>query len=99
MPRGYAASMRFHFNTGRPYPLYDKRSGWVDYERLPAFAQLDLRGDKRFVFDRYLMDVYVELVNSTRSREVFDEKRQADGTVVQRAYRLILPSVGVHLEW
>jgi hypothetical protein len=98
-PRGYAASARFHYNTGRPYAVWDPRSGWVDYQRLPAFPQLDLRGDKRFVFDRYLMDVYVELVNATMSREVFDEKLQTDGTMVQRAYRLVLPSIGVHLEW
>jgi len=96
---GYAASARFHYNTGRPYPIYDPRSGWVDYQRLPAFPQLDLRGDKRFVFDRYVMDVYVELVNATASREVFDEKLQIDGTMVQQAYRLVLPSIGVHLEW
>ena len=71
---------------------------WADYQRLPAFVQLDLRGDKRFVFDRYLMDVYLELVNATMSREVFDEKMQ-NGVLVQQAYRLILPSAGVHIEW
>jgi len=99
LPRGFAVSQRFHYNTGRPYALFDPRSGWVDYQRLPAFVQLDLRGDKRFVFDHYVMDLYVEVVNSTASREVFDEKRQQDGTVVQRGYRLVLPSIGVHVDW
>jgi hypothetical protein len=99
LPRGYAVSSRFHYNTGRPYPLWDRRTSWVDYHRLPAFPQLDLRGDKRFVFDRYLMDVYVELVNSTMSKEVFDERRQADGTLTQRSFRLVLPSIGMHVEW
>jgi hypothetical protein len=101
LPRGYAVSTRFHYNTGRPYPLIDLHSAsyLVDYHRLPAFAQLDVRGDKRFVFDRYLMDVYVELVNTTLSREVFDEKRQQDGSVVVRGFRLVLPSIGVHVEW
>ncbi|MGB8296695.1 MAG: TonB-dependent receptor [Polyangia bacterium] len=98
-PRGYAASARFHYNTGRPYPIYDPRLQWVNYQRLPAFPQLDLRADKRFVFDRYLLDLYVEVVNTTASREVFDEKLQMDGTLVQRAYRLVLPSIGVHVEW
>jgi hypothetical protein len=37
------------------------------------------------------MDIYLELVNSTMSREVFEEKLQ-NGVVVQRAYRLVLPS-------
>jgi hypothetical protein len=98
LPRGYAASVRFHYNSGRPYPLYDKAYNWVDYQRLPAFLQLDLRGDKRFIFDRYVMDIYLELVNSTMSREVFEEKLQ-NGVVVQRAYSLVLPSAGVHIEW
>ena len=98
LPRGYAASVRFHYNTGRPYPLFDKASNWVDYQRLPAFLQLDLRADKRFIFDRYVMDIYLELVNSTMSREVFEEKLQ-NGVVVQRAYSLVLPSAGVHIEW
>jgi len=58
-----------------------------------------LRGDKRFVFDRYLIDVYVEVVNATASREVFDEKLQQNGQLDQRAYQLVLPSIGVHIEW
>ena len=99
LPYGFAESVRFHYNTGRPYPLLDANTQMVDYQRLPAFAQLDLRTEKRFIFDRYIMDVYVEVVNATMSREVFDEKRQKDGTVVQRAYSLVLPSIGVHAEW
>jgi hypothetical protein len=99
LPRGYSVSGRFHYNTGRPYPLYDKHANLVDYHRLPAFPQLDLRGDKRFVFDSYVMDVYVELVNTTLSREVYDEKRQVDGSQSERGFRLVLPSIGVHVEW
>jgi hypothetical protein len=99
LPRGYSVSGRFHYNTGRPYPLFDKRDNLVDYHRLPAFPQLDLRGDKRFVFDTYVLDVYVELVNTTLSREVFDQKRQADGSQTSRGFRLVLPSIGIHVEW
>jgi hypothetical protein len=99
LPRGYSVSSRFHFNTGRPYPLYDLHYNIVDYHRLPSFPQLDLRGDKRFVFDSYVMDIYVELVNTTLSREVYDEKRYADGSSSRRGFRLVLPSIGVHVEW
>jgi hypothetical protein len=99
LPRGYSVSGRFHYNTGRPYPLYDKHSNLVDYHRLPAFPQLDLRGDKRFVFDTYVMDVYIELVNTTLSREVYDQRRYADGSSSSRGFRLVLPSIGVHVEW
>ncbi len=99
LPRGYSVSARFHYNTGRPYPQYDKGTDTVSYIRLPAFPQLDLRGDKRFVFDTFVMEVYLELVNSTMSREVFDTVRQTDGSVTDKAYRLVLPSMGVHIDW
>jgi hypothetical protein len=102
-PRNYSTSARFHYNSGRPYPLYDDAGnggvGGVDgYIHLPGFPQLDLRGDKRFIFDNYVMDIYLELVNATFSREVFDVKRTS-GSVVESYYRLVLPSAGVHIEW
>ena len=99
-PRSYSTSVRFHYNSGRPFPLYDKRvSDVVGYVNLPGFAQLDLRLDKRFLFDTFILDAYVELVNSTLSREVFDIKREASGTITENYYRLVLPSIGVHVEW
>jgi hypothetical protein len=66
---------------------------------MPGFPQLDLRGDKRFIFDKFIMDVYLELVNSTLSREVYDVKRQSTGALGESYYRLVLPSAGVHIEW
>jgi hypothetical protein len=100
-PKRYSTSVRFHYNSGRPYPLYDERSADVEgYVRLPGFPQLDVRADKRFIFDSFVMDAYVELVNATLSREVFDLKRErSTGIVQENAYRLVLPSVGVHVEW
>jgi hypothetical protein len=99
-PRNYSTSMRFHYNSGRPYPLYDEGAYDVEgYIRLPGFPQLDLRVDKRFIFDSFVLDAYLELVNSTLSREVFDVKRQAKGAITENYYRLVLPSLGVHVEW
>lgn len=99
-PRNYSTSARFHYNSGRPYPLYSNRTFEVeDYIHLPGFPQLDLRGDKRFIFDKFVMEAYLELVNSTLSREVFDVKRQPSGAVYENYYRLVLPSAGVHVEW
>jgi hypothetical protein len=99
-PRNYSTSARFHYNSGRPYPLYDDATHSVDgYIHLPGFPQLDLRGDKRFIFDNYVMDVYLELVNATDSREVFDVKRSPAGSINENYYRLVLPSAGVHIEW
>lgn len=100
LPRNYAASVRFHYNTGRPYPVYNQGTQNVDgYTRLSDFPQLDVRLDKRFVFDNYILDVYVEVVNATRSRQVYDLKRSRSGAMTESAYRLVLPSIGVHAEW
>jgi hypothetical protein len=99
-PRNYSTSLRFHYNSGRPYPLYSERTFDVEgYINLPGFPQLDLRADKRFVFDTFVLDAYLELVNSTLSREVYDVKRQQSGAITENYYRLVLPSAGVHVEW
>jgi hypothetical protein len=66
---------------------------------LPPFFQLDGRIDKRFVFDRFVMSAYLELVNSTLSREAYDIKRNCDDTLDEKGFRIVLPSVGVHAEW
>jgi hypothetical protein len=104
---GYQVGARVHYNSGRPYPVFnqstlepgnrDQRP--VDYANLPDFFQLDLRFDKRWVMERYVMDVYIELVNSTLSEQVYDLKRLSDGSLDRRGYRIVLPSIGVHVEW
>jgi hypothetical protein len=96
---GWSVSGRVHYNTGRPYPVYQTCTFRVDYQRLPPFFQLDGRVDKRFVFDRFVMSAYLELVNSTLSREAYDIKRGCDDTLDEKAFRIVLPSVGVHAEW
>jgi hypothetical protein len=96
---GWAMSGRVHYNTGRPYPVYQECTFRVDYQRLPPFFQLDGRIDKRFVFDRFVLSAYLELVNSTLSREVYDIKRRCDDTLDEKGFRIVLPSVGVHAEW
>jgi hypothetical protein len=99
-PHNYSTSARFHYNSGRPYPLYSQRTSEVeDYIHLPSFPQLDLRVDKRFVFDNFVMDAYLELVNSTLSREVYDVKRDTSGAYAENYYQLVLPSAGIHIEW
>ena len=41
-----------------------------DYQQLPTYYQLDLRAERRFVFDRFVMDVYVDIANVTIDPEV-----------------------------
>jgi hypothetical protein len=99
LPRGYTVGAQFHVNTGRPYPVADNRTGRVDYTRLPAFVRLDVRADKRVIFDRWKLDLYLEVVNVTGGSEVFDIKREMDGTINKFEARLIIPSLGMRASW
>jgi hypothetical protein len=99
LPAGFRVGGRFHLNTGRPYPIFDDDNpGPPEYKRLPTFYQADLRVDKGFVFDHFVMNVYVEAVNTTLSKQVFDIKRIL-GEEDARYYQIVLPSLGVHAEW
>jgi hypothetical protein len=95
--RNYTVGARFHLNTGRWAPvLY----GGGEYQELPTYYQIDLRAERRFVFDRFVMDVYVDLANVTRNPEVLQVDRANpytdDRSVVQDQVKLVLPTIGLH---
>ena len=107
LARGYSIGGRFHYNAGRPYAVaLAGNSSQVEYRRLPAFYQLDLRADKRMVFDRFTLTAYLEIGNATLTRQVtglsttFDESGRPifDGAVHEIGYRIVLPSLGLHGE-
>jgi hypothetical protein len=102
LPAHWSAGARFHYNTGRPYPV-ESAMGGTDYVRLPAFWQLDLRADKRVLLDRATLDIYLELGNATLTREVIavqrDQPLGQPPTEQQVGFRIVLPSIGVHAEW
>ncbi len=100
LPRGFTVGGKFHLNTGRPFPLYDMRvQGPSEYVRLPTFYRVDLRADRRFIFDRFALDVYFEFINATFKREVFDVRRGEDGALDEVSFPIVLPTLGVHAEW
>ena len=105
--RGYSIGGRVHYNSGRPFAVQTPgNSSQVEYRRLPAFYQLDLRADKRMVFDRFTLTAYVEIGNATLTPEVTALSTQfhadgtpvVDGSVQQLGYRIVLPSLGVRGE-
>lgn len=83
--RRWTLGARLHHRTGRP--IADGAE-----QRLPAYTQLDLRLDKGWVFDTWVMDLYVDVINATFASEVLSE--DAFGT--QERLRFVLPSVGLH---
>jgi len=96
LKRGFSVGGRFHYNSGRPYPVRP-----AEYERLPAFWQLDLRADKRVVFDRATLDFYLDLGNVTFNQQVtaLGAVDNPNAPPDRAGFRIVLPSIGVHAEW
>jgi TonB family protein len=75
--RGWGVGTRFRYATGMPRTLvtgafYDARDdvfqpilGVHNGIRIPAFYQLDLRFDRNFTFERFALDVYLDIQNVT----------------------------------
>ena len=96
LPHNWTLGARFHFNTGRPYPVPDPVQKAVDYYRLAPFVQLDVRIEKRFVLTHFLLDAYLELDNATMSEEqVRIWRPQNNGPLQREGFGLILPSLGI----
>jgi TonB-dependent Receptor Plug Domain len=95
---GYGAGFRFHYNSGRPFPLPNE-TGDREYQRLPPFYQLDLRAEKRWLFERWRLEVYVELGNATLTRNVTNLQPRTSAPPQQEGFRIVLPAVGVHAEF
>jgi hypothetical protein len=101
LPRGYSVGARFHYASGRLAPIFQTGG---QYQQLPDFYQLDLRAERRFVLDRFLLDVYADVANVTRKTEVVQLVNEPDpmtgvyGTHVD-AFSIFLPTVGVHGEF
>jgi Carboxypeptidase regulatory-like domain len=96
--RSYTFGGRAHYNTGRPVLV--KGAGGEVFQRLPPFFQLDLRCDRRVLYNRFTLDVYAELVNATLSQQVFGlTQTTADGPPTENSFRIVLPSIGLHAEF
>jgi hypothetical protein len=60
---------------------------------------VDVRFDRRIIYDRFTLNVYVELVNATLSRQAYDLVPRGDGTFDEKSFRIVLPSIGVRGEF
>ena len=87
---------RFHLHTGRMVRL--DRVMPLEMARLPTFHQLDLRLDRRFIYDRWVLEAYLELINATLTRQVVGLSLTREG-IREEGYRMVLPSLGVRAEF
>ena len=75
LPFGLTTGMRFRYVSGNPTNLpvgsvhdldttnYNNLNGPARSLRLPAFHQLDIRIDRKFVFDNFAFTPYLDLLN------------------------------------
>ncbi|HET6345387.1 MAG TPA: hypothetical protein VFH51_10660, partial [Myxococcota bacterium] len=69
LPRNWQVGGRLSYQTGRPISTRDAYNG----ARSPGFTRLDLRIDKRAVWNDWLLDFYIDIVNTTLSEEFVDQ--------------------------
>ncbi len=78
------------------YPLMGPQ--WS--RRLPDFFQLDLRVDRRIVFERWMLAFYLDVQNVTNRSNVEGVTNNYDYTKEQFIYGLpIVPVLGMRAEW
>ncbi|MBX5483166.1 MAG: TonB-dependent receptor [Myxococcaceae bacterium] len=112
LPGDWVIGARIRYTSGpldTPYvgAIYDANGNYYFpipgerySRRLPAFFQLDVRVDKRFVFDTWSLALYADVQNVTNRGNVegvyynFDYTRQAYVTGLP-----ILPAIGARGEW
>jgi hypothetical protein len=92
----YELGARGHLNTGRPVLIAGSQA--ETFVRLPTFYQLDLRAERSFLFSTFILHAYLEIVNTTRTRETYQLVQEPGGSVDQRSMRVFLPSLGVRGE-
>jgi hypothetical protein len=75
LPRGFEVGLRFRYISGYPYTpsyggfydadtdVYSPARGPVNTARLDAYHSLDLRVDKTFLFQRWLLKLYLDVSN------------------------------------
>jgi len=89
---GFSAGARVHYNTGRNAPY--GRLG--QYREIPPYAQLDLRAERRMLFDSFILDVFIDVANATYNRELVQYAVANNGEAKPSYLHVFLPTVGVH---
>jgi hypothetical protein len=112
LPYDFIVGLRLRYGTGAlstPYAgaIYDANGNYyfpligdLWSRRLPPFFQADVRIDKRFVFQQWMLAVYADVMNVTNRQNVEGVLNNFDYTREQYLYGLpIIPAVGVRGEF
>jgi len=112
LPHNWQVGARFRLVSGNPYTpvlggVFDAGDGGFisvsgprNSARLPAFHQLDLRIDKRWLLRRVSVDAYLDVLNIYNHANTESLQNSFNfQTTAPIASLPILPSVGLRLEW
>lgn len=112
LPRNWRIAGRFRYVTGNPNTpvvgssfdadndAYVPIRGPFYSERIGAFYQLDLRVDKKWIYDRMILTAYLDLQNATNHKNVenvsyaYDYSKRADAKGLP-----LIPSIGLKGEF
>jgi TonB family protein len=112
LPRNWELGLRWRYVSGNPEtPViggvynsdtdeYERILGAVNSARLPAFHQLDLRVDKSWIYDTWILSLYMDIQNTYNRSNVegrqynfdFSESRPQQGLPV-------LPALGIKVDF
>ncbi|MBD3391911.1 MAG: TonB family protein [Chitinivibrionales bacterium] len=121
LPRNWEAGFKLQYTTGDPQTpvigsvyrehlhFFDREEGEARSTRLPPTFQLDLRIDKKFVFEKWMFTAYVDFFNinyflyKSPQLAIFNSAEPYDyetGTENKRyAYQYSIPSIGLKAEF
>ncbi|MFL5357657.1 TonB-dependent receptor domain-containing protein [Archangium sp.] len=112
LPHDFIAGVRLRYSSGpldTPIQgaIYDANANYYFplasepfSRRLPAFFQTDVRLDKRFVYDNWMLALYVDVQNVTNRQNVEGTLNNFDYTQERFLYGLpIIPALGVRGEF
>jgi TonB family protein len=97
-----------HINSGRPFTpifaascggFFEEHRGDYNSDRLPAYWRLDLRIQKREVFDTWFFDFYVDFFNAAFQFETIDFELDGLGQPQPVQVPLFVPTIGVRGEF
>lgn len=83
LPRNWEVGGRFQVQSGRPWR--DADTGRIT-KRLDPFTRLDVRIDKRAVWNEWMLDFYIDVINVMIAPEAVDDS--------SNALRYVLPTLG-----
>jgi hypothetical protein len=95
---------RIYYATGRPITVFNTPDGsdtQRNNQRLPDFFELDVRLDREWIFKKWALSVFLEILNLTYSKSYFGISYQKIGNITYYnmpqylGFNWILPSLGL----